>query len=262
MPGEQKQQQGEREIDYCKERGMWMPSSRHITLTENDVHVWRISLDVASETLYFFQSLLCEEELARAKRFRFVKDRLRWCVARGTLRQLLGRYLETNPRTIRFNMNMWGKPFIASPSHGTHLQFNISHSADLALCAFTYNRRVGIDVEYMRDGVDYMLIARQMFSEHEQATLKSLPEAMQREAFFLCWSRKEAYVKARGEGLTIPLRQFEVSLTPGEPAALLHSEEDPHTMKQWSLHTLTPAISYAGALVVEGTDWRLSRWKG
>ena len=240
---------------------LWTIPANKVTLAENEVHVWRASLKASFSTISSLQGILAEEEVKRAKRFYFEEDRLRWIVARGILRRLLGQYLDMDPREVRFVTNGYGKPFVVYPSQGACLHFNLSHSADLALYAFAYDRYVGIDVEYMRVDIECEQLAHHYFSAVECAALQGLPPAVRLEAFFLCWSRKEAYIKARGEGLSIPLDQFDVSLAPGEPAALLADREDPQATARWSLHALAPADCYAGAIVVEGTHWQLSCWQ-
>ena len=143
----------------------------------------------------------------------------------------------------------------------TGLQFNLSHSAELALYAFTYQRQIGVDVEYMRPNIECDLLARSQFSPTEYTALQALPPLLQEKAFFLCWSRKESYIKAKGMGLSLPLDQFDVSLVPGEPAQLLDSREEAQATTHWSLHSLEPGNDYAGALTVEGFDWHLRCWQ-
>lgn len=207
------------------------------------------------------RQFLCEEELERAGRFYFEKDRRHWTVARAVLRIVLGRYLACDPRDLRFALNDYGKPSITIPLAGRQLHFNLSHSGNLALYAFVLDKEVGVDVEYMKSGINYTELATHFFSAHECASLNSLSPDKQEEAFFLCWSRKEAYIKARGKGLSLPLDQFDVSLVPGEPASLLGSREDPLAVERWSLHALFPGEKYAGALVTEGSAWQLSCWQ-
>jgi 4'-phosphopantetheinyl transferase len=120
---------------------------------------------------------------------------------------------------------------------------------------------VGIDLEYIRSDLQVEQLAERFFSRREIATLRTLPPEVQRQAFFLCWTRKEAYLKARGEGLSLPLDQFDVSLIPGEPAALLSTQRDPYEVSRWSLQELTPAPGYAAALAVEGHGWGLACWQ-
>ena len=201
------------------------------------------------------------DEIIRADRFYFAKDRDYFIAARGVLRTILGRYLGVDPGQVHFRYNSYGKPSLDHPPGEDALNFNLSHSAGLALYAFTCARRVGIDLEYMRADVDYEQLARRNFSLYEKAVFQALPPEQKRQAFFNCWTRKEAYVKARGEGLSIALEQFDVSLKPGEPARLLGSREDPGETAQWSLQELAPGSGYAAALAVEEGECRLSLWQ-
>jgi 4'-phosphopantetheinyl transferase len=149
--------------------------------------------------------------------------------------------------------NAFGKPDL-SPEFGSRLTFNLSHSAGLALIAIATDSSVGIDLEYIRAQSDYADVARRFFSAAEVDQLNALPSDRYAEAFFSCWTKKEAYVKACGEGLALPLDSFSVPLTT-DPA---HSPVD---LCGWSLYTLRPAPGYAGALAIEGTGWRLRQWQ-
>lgn len=232
-----------------------------LRLIDGEVHVWRAALEVPPGGIEPLQSVLVDEEMERARRFYFAKDRQHWIVARALLRVLLGRYLQSDPRGLRFTTNAYGKPSLASPLEGKRLRFNLSHSGGLVLYAFAYEKELGIDMEQMRTGIDYQELATHFFSAYECAALDALPPALQEEAFFLCWSRKEAYIKARGLGLSLPLSQFDVSLVPGEAAMLLGSREEPGATEHWSLHALFPGQGYAGTLVTEGADWQLRCWQ-
>jgi 4'-phosphopantetheinyl transferase len=251
------------------ENQTWHVPPEKVTLPANEVHVWRASLagensengENGNSRFSSLQRLLSVEERERVGKFYFERDRQNWTIAHGILRILLARYLATDPRTLRFETNAYGKPSLASPHSRANVHFNLSHSGNLALYAFASDRQVGIDVEYMRSGIDYEELSRHHFSHLENASLQSLPATQREEAFFLCWSRKEAYMKARGKGISIPLEQFDVSLTPGEPATLLGSRENPLAPAQWSLCALSPMTGYAGALAVEGFGWRLSCWQ-
>lgn len=239
----------------------WSVPAPSLQLVENDVHVWRASLEVSPEELQTLRRVLIEEEIERAGRFYFEKDRHHWTVARAALRLLLGRYLKVDPRQVRFASNEYGKPSLLFPESSPRLHFNISHSGGLALYAFAYQREVGVDVEQRRASIEYDELAGHFFSAHECAALRALPAERREEAFFLCWSRKEAYIKARGKGLSLPLDQFDVSLVPDEPARLLESREDPQATQHWLMCGLQPGPGYAGALVVEGFDWQLHCWQ-
>lgn len=240
---------------------LWATPSEEMSLGADEVHVWKVHLNREVARIPLFQKLLEPEEVDRARRFYFERDRQHWIVAHGLLRILLGRYLQTDPRLLRFDLNAYGKPALAFPAQSPLLQFNLSHSADLALYAFSWQQHIGVDVEYMRTTIDYDGIAQYSFSPTEQAALLSLPPTEKHEAFYRCWTRKEAYIKARGMGLSLPLDLFDVSLLPGEPAALLHSREDPQEAQRWSMRELAPAPDYAGALMVEGADWQLHCWQ-
>jgi 4'-phosphopantetheinyl transferase len=195
-----------------------------------EVHSWCVSLDVPPETSASFYATLSQDERNRSARFRFARDRRRFIAARGVLRALLGRYLGTRPGRIRFAYNAFGKPEL-SPEFGGRLRFNLSHSAGLALIAITTETAVGVDLEYIRPQPDYAEIARSVFSAAEVDELNRLPSHLYPQAFLRCWTRTEAYVKARGEGLAMP---------------------SPSLPRGWSLYTLQPAPGYIGALAVEG----------
>lgn len=239
----------------------WKTSPLHPILAENEVHIWRASLNTEKSVLNTLQLLLSNEEIAKAKQFYFEKDRQYFVIAHGILRALLGRYLNISPSLLYFKYNVYGKPVLGSPFSESHLQFNLSHSHDMALFAFTYRRQIGVDVEYMRSNINYEELARHSFSTHEQATLNALPQALKQQAFFNGWTRKEAYIKARGTGLSLPLDLFDVSLEPDKPAMLLASREDPLETTRWSLQEFIPALGYAGAVAVEGNKWYGNYWQ-
>jgi 4'-phosphopantetheinyl transferase len=222
-------------------------------LTSGEVHSWCASLDVPAETSVRLHASLTPEERDRSARFRFERDRQRFIVARGVLRDVLGRYLRIEPGQVRFVHNAFGKPDL-SPEFGSRFTFNLSHSADLALIAIAVDSSVGIDLEHIETQPDYADIARHFFSAAEVDELNALPSHIYAEAFFSCWTKKEAYVKACGDGLAIPLKSFSVPLTT-DPA------RTPVNVHGWSLYTLRPAPGYAGALAIEGTGWRLRQWQ-
>jgi 4'-phosphopantetheinyl transferase len=231
------------------------------TLSSHDVHVWRTALELSARHVQRLRQVLAADETARAERFYFEKDRRHFIVARGVIRMILGRYLGLDPARIEFSYSSYGKPALATAPGKDWLRFNVSHSHELALFAVTRGREVGIDVERMRADVAGETIAERYFSPREVAVLRALPAHLRCEAFFACWTRKEAYIKARGEGLSFPLDRFDVSLAPGEPAALLRTLGDPHEASRWSLRALAPGVGYAAALAVEGHDWQLTCWQ-
>ena len=202
--------------------------------------------------------ILSRDERKRARQFFFDEDRDHYVLARGLLRLILARYLDVDPGRLRFDYNTWGKPALGEPGGSQWLNFNLSHSGDLALYAVARGRRVGVDLERMRDDVSFELLAKRFFSPREYAVLQAIPAGAKKKAFFDGWTRKEAYIKARGKGLSIPLEQFDVSLAPDEPARLLGNEMDPDDVSRWSLQEIAPAGGYAAAIAVEGRDWHVA----
>jgi len=232
-------------------------------LASDEVHSWCASLDVPLETSARLYETLTSDERARSARFQFERDRQRFIVARGVLRDLLGRYLQTQPGQIRFVYNAFGKPDLG-PEFANRLRFNLSHSAGLALIAIATASNVGVDLEYIRAHSDYADIARHFFSAAEVDCMSVFPRHLLAETFFSFWTKKEAYLKARGEGLAIPLNSFSVPLTSDPvhtPVDLYAASKDIVPAKRWSLYTLRPAPGYAGALAIEGTGWRLRQWQ-
>ena len=232
-------------------------------LSRAEVHVWRTGFEQAPGYIARLRRWMTPDEQGRAERFHFEKHRNQFIIARGTLRALLGGYLDMDPAAIRFAYSDHGKPSL-SPEHGRdHVRFNISHSHNLALLAFSEGRELGVDLEWMRDDVLEDRIAERFFSAEEVRTLDALPRELQREGFFNCWTRKEAYIKAIGEGLSMPLSRFVVTLTPGEPAALLSANGSPddEEVSRWSIRELFPGAGYKGAVMAEGSDWDLRCWE-
>jgi 4'-phosphopantetheinyl transferase len=239
----------------------WHPPPEILRLKSDEVHVWYAALDLTVSRVQSLWYLLSADEQKRAERFRFQKDQNRYIVARGLLRTILGRYLNREPNQLQFCYTPYGKPALVGESGKYALRFNVSHSLDLALYAITRGRELGVDLECLRPNLVDQRIAERFFSPREVAALCTLPATMRQEAFFACWARKEAYLKARGEGLRLGLDQFDVSLVPGEPAALLGASGDPQEALRWSLQELFPRSGYAAALAVEGHEWRLTCWQ-
>jgi 4'-phosphopantetheinyl transferase len=174
---------------------------------------------------------------------------------------ILGRYLQREPERLRFSYSAHGKPSLTREAGDPDLRFNLSHSHELVLYAVTCGREVGVDLEQIRPAVAQEQIAERFFAEREVAALRALAPSLQPPAFFHCWTRKEAYIKARGQGLAIRLDQFEVSLAPGEPAALLAVNGSRLEAARWTLRDLAPGPGYAGAVAAEGQDWQLRCWE-
>ncbi len=233
----------------------WASNSEQFEFEDQEIHVWRAYLDCEEIGLHRFEETLAPDEKARANRFVFRQDRNRYVAARGALRELLGRYLDRSPAAIEFDYSTKGKPSLRAARNERSIQFNVSHSHGLALLAFALGRNLGIDVEFIRPEFPADEIAQRYFSPKEVMELRTLPPSLRAEGFYLCWTRKEAYIKATGEGLHVPLESFNVSLTPGQPERLESTDSD-----RWSMRSLYPDPLYAAALVAEGQHLRLRKW--
>ncbi len=225
--------------------------------TPGEVHVWCVALEVPPEATAALNETLGEGERLRSARRHSARERQRFIVAHGALRELLGGYLGVEPGAVRFVHNAFGKPAL-SPAFGSRLRFNLSHSAGLALIAVAVDADVGIDVECVRWHRDYDEIARHFFSAAELAQLEALEGDLRARAFFACWTKKEAYVKACGEGLTTPLASFSVPLAT-VAGALPDGSSDGTAVGRWALYALHPAPGYVGALAIRGAGWRLTQ---
>jgi 4'-phosphopantetheinyl transferase len=222
-----------------------------------EVHVWRASLAASPDELDRLHALLSDEERVRAARFRFEMHRDRFVAGRGTQRLLLARYLGVHPAAIRYRYAAHGKPALDGPEAESGLRFNVSNAEDGLLVALTLGREVGVDLEPVHRVVDRDAVARRFFSAPENLVYDTVAEDQRDAAFFTCWTRKEAYIKAVGDGLSMPLHCFDVTLRPGEPARLLATRGDPSQAERWTLRELDPGAGWLGAIVVEGADFAL-----
>jgi 4'-phosphopantetheinyl transferase len=229
------------------------------SLEARDVHLWRVSLDQPQAIVERFSQLLSVDERARAARFHFERDRHHFIVARGCLRTILARYLEIAPLKIQFTYTPYGKPELSTyPSQAQTLNFNLAHSGGYALFAFTHLGEIGVDLEHVRPEFAGDDIARRFFSSDEVASLTKLPANVRHEAFFNCWTRKEAFIKAKGIGLSLPLDQFDVTMAPGEPAILLRTRWDENEAARWSLKAIDVGPGYVAAVALASRDWQLT----
>jgi 4'-phosphopantetheinyl transferase len=237
----------------------WPPPPPGLELERAQVHIWRASLAGTTADRGWLVPILSPAELHRANRFHFDRDRWRFIAAHTALRVILSRYTAVRPEQIRFHTGDYGKPALAYPRSG--LEFNISHSHELLLVAIATGRAVGVDLEHIRPLDDFEAIAQRTFSPLENEALAAVPGPQRLESFFRCWTRKEAFIKALGQGLSYPLDQFHVTLAPDEPAALLKIDQDPGAVARWSMHAFSPAPGYLAALVVAGQPPGLKFWQ-
>jgi len=238
----------------------WQLAPDEPNLGQSDVHIWMAWLDLAGSRTDNIAAALADDELERAGRFHFERDRNRYIAGRGLLRQILGRYLKQNPAQLLLIYGPNGKPELAGYESEQLLQFNLAHSDGLALYAVTRGRPIGIDVEKKRDLSDIDGLANRFFSTKEYSDWHSLAQEERLEAFFRCWTSKEAFIKAIGAGLSYPLDQFDVSLLPNEPDGISAIAGNTEEAKGWSVRSLQPAQDYAAAVVAPG-EWHLSCWR-
>ncbi len=227
----------------------WTPCPEPGRVGDSEAHLWLVELDFLQDRLGHLTSILSDDERNRAGRFHKRLDAERYASARASLRCILGGYLVLEPASLQFTYNRYGKPRL-SEAHSSPLQFSVSHSAALCLFGFVLHREIGVDLEYVRPEVEVADLAARFFCRREVETLRSLAGQLQVEAFFRCWTRKEAYLKARGQGLSYGLDRIEVSLRSDEPAALISAADDPEASRRWTIEHLAPASGYVGAVAV------------
>ena len=218
----------------------------NFVLEENEVHVWRVSLDASVDLQKKCTTILSADERQRSKRFHFVKHRRQYVISHGVLRELLGRYLRCTADGIDFVVNQFGKPYLEN----VRLKFNLSHSEDFALIAIASNLEVGVDVEAINRKVEYLDLAKRFFSQQEFREIAAYPEEHQALAFFRCWTGKEAIIKAKGEGLSIPLDSFSVSLI-GDGIQKISLSSEEIGSSTWALAPLEVNESYLAGLAYE-----------
>jgi 4'-phosphopantetheinyl transferase len=231
-----------------------------LPLPEDEVQLWRVDLEAIGPDESRWQRVLSSDELTRASRFHFARDRQRYAASRALLRMILAAYLEVSPSDLSFSYSQKEKPSLSAAHAGGGITFNISHSGGIALLAFIRRREIGVDVEQLRSDFDVEAIARRFFSAHEQEELFALPAEERANGFFRCWTRKEAYIKATGDGLSLPLTQFDVSLKKGAENALLVTRPDRSEAERWRLLEVPAGPGFVAALCVRGQGWKLKHW--
>jgi 4'-phosphopantetheinyl transferase len=247
-------------IEMTVSENTWASAPRNLILHDNEVHVWRISLSHFTSRLHSLKQLLSSDERDRADKYFFKKDQDSYIAARGILRKIISVYLKIEPEDLLFKYNKFGKPFLIQQEGRNDLQFNLSHSNGIVLYSFTRNRHVGIDIEYIRPEVVKNINMEHFLSSKEAAKLRNLPEDLKIKGFFNCWTRKEAYLKALGKGLSIHLDQFDAIPASKKFVQILKAQPDSTKSSCWSLYDLNVGSEYNAALVVEGTGWFLKCW--
>ncbi len=221
-------------------------------LSDSGVHIWLIPLDGDRQISSELISCLSVEETARAARFHFARDRDRFVAGRMVQRIILAAYVNTAPDALAYSFNKAGKPSLQNGKHKSTITFNFSRSGGHALLAVSMRREIGIDLEAVRDKPSLDLVAKDHFAAGERAGLAALEKALWLEAFYCCWTRKEAVVKALGDGLTAPLQTFEVSVDPRKPAQLLSMNGSVEAAQNWTLTGFRPVEGHWAALAIKG----------
>ena len=237
----------------------WNVPQRETVLAPGHVHVWRGTTDIPPAQLHAYRDTLSQDERERAQRLTMPVHRQRFTAGRGMLRHILGCYIGIPPSDIRFETGPHGKPFLRHPTNHP-LHFNVAHSQRVAVYAVSRDFEVGIDLEGDRDRADYHKLAERICSPEEFTMFQQLPQVEHKAAFFSCWTRKEAFVKARGTGLAFPLKQLTVSFAPAEPPRILAIRGQAPAEHQWSLVHLPMQEGFLGALAVKGQPALVRGW--
>jgi len=232
-----------------------------LSLSNKDIHIWRADLNVPVLGIQKLAQMLSTDETARARRFRLEQDSRSFIARRAILRIILGHYLRVEPGLVQFSYGKYGKPRLTDSPGNQSIEFSMSRSGGLALYGFTRDRSIGVDIERMRDIPEMNQIARQFFSTRENAVLRALPESKKAKAFFHYWTRKEAFIKARGEGLRVDLNQFEILFAPGERAAMFKTKKNLEEASFWELRDLNIRPGFVAALAFQGHSSQLKYWQ-
>ena len=234
----------------------WGSPPKSLSLSDNEVHLWRASLSLPADVIQQFGQTLSADEWQRAQRFHFERDRRRFIAGRSILRKILSRYLAITPSQINFCYGPQGKPALSNDGDGLSLCFNLSHSGDMVLYAITRDRQIGVDIEQIRE-INAEQLAQRFFSLQEFAAIKSVSPPQKQAAFFQLWTCKEAVLKATGKGIS-GLEQVEIRLGIEDPTQLIRLDGDSLSIDNWSIQQFAPAAGYTAALAAEGNVLRVS----
>lgn len=236
----------------------WSVAPAKFTLAAREVHVWLVRADDAALCMACCENLLATAERDRAARFKFEKDRRLYTAAHAALRSILAGYLNVAPGGLEFETGHRGKPRLAPAFTKDKLEFNLSHSSEVALIAVTREREIGVDIEHVKKEFAFAEVAERYFTTREVSAIRALPEDLQRRAFYQCWTSKEAFLKAKGVGLSGELDEVEILLD-GEGRVQVKN-----TLPGWYLCELNPCDDYVGAVALEGdeSDLRRFQWAG
>lgn len=228
----------------------WKTASKPDILQDNEAHIWHIDIKKTDHELECYHNLLSINEKEQANRFYFDRDRIRHIITHGVLRLLISGYLGIKHNDIYYNYNKYRKPELPTVAN-KKLCFNLSHSGTYIVYAFSWNRELGIDIEKIKTIKDADSIVGRFYSEHENNDYFSLPDTVRSKAFFNCWTRKEAYIKARGDGLHFPLNRFSISINPDDPPVLIDVKDEPLEKDRWHFHEFKVNDEYCSVIAIE-----------
>lgn len=242
------------------EKLQWRCAVPEELISANEVHIWRMFINIVNFQKLSLLETLSDDELTRAEQFRFEKDQKRFIIARGVLRIILGHYLRKKPYELHFNYTSHGKPVLATDNGCDTISFNLSHSDEITLYAVTRKRKIGIDIEHIKDNFDVRQVAQRFFSPGEISSLDKIHKHKQSELFFQYWTRKEAFIKATGEGVSFPMEQCDTTLLSGDVLSPITLVDNNGEDCCWYGQDLFPGHGYVAAIAVEGDDYDLSCW--
>jgi len=239
----------------------WKNPPPDLRLSTECVDVWRTRLDLPEEQINTYLALLSADEIERARRFKVKRKYREYVITRGLLRNVLGQTLDSDPGSFQFEYAEHAKPCLDEDWDGKPVSFNVSHSHNQALIAITLDRNIGIDIEKIRSDVDFRRLAKRFFSTQESGALDKLDETSLPTAFFACWTRKEAFVKALGDGISFGLSEFSVSTDPGAEQVSLATHWNPSEASEWSLANIRSETGYIAAIAVQQDSFKLRCWR-
>lgn len=243
------------------QQNIWIPIQPTKTQLNNEVHVWRANLDLSKNQLQKYKIVLSADERLKFESYRFNNDQNKYIASRGILRHILSLYLDDDPKNIVFTYNQYGKPFLKYNHNPKPLFFSVSHSGNIALYAITRNQKVGIDIQQFHKNIDCDLVGSKCYSDLEKKIKNSLPKQHKDHFFYTCWVRKEAFIKAKGTGLSEPLNGFSVLVDQKFPPRRISKTLRMNEINFWTIIDLFPEDKYYAAIAIEGIQTNLQYYQ-
>jgi 4'-phosphopantetheinyl transferase len=239
---------------------LWKQTPPELSLSAETVDIWKIDLKLGNDHIFAHSKILSRAELDRADKYVSGKKSREFIITRSSLRIILGHVLGRHPGTLEFDYTRHGMPYLVPGTGSPDVRFSVSHSHDLALIAVTLDQPIGVDIEKVREEIDYESLARRFFSEQEHRAIMDYEGKGKPRAFFATWTRKEAIVKATGNGIASGLKQFDVSVDPDQPARLLATRWEKEIQSSWSLTNIEAGPDYMACLAMDGSSRPVQYW--